>query len=104
VELEQDFDALVGRFILMYSADPVTALRKALHAVRPNGVAVFYECNFLAGLASFPVSPLHQFVGDCVTEEVSIETFEPRYREEVLRQRSVVQWSCVGGLARKPLP
>jgi ubiquinone/menaquinone biosynthesis C-methylase UbiE len=172
VELDQDFDAVVGRFILMYPADPVAALRKALRAVRQNGLAVFYECNIPAGVASFPVSPLHQLVGRCVSEtfaqgrvelgmgwklyqtfldagltaprlytdalidgggewmerfapyvtnllrslmpkileygiateeEIAIETFEQRYLEEVLRQRSVVQWwSCVGAWAQKP--
>jgi hypothetical protein len=29
---------------------------------------VFYECNLLAGLASFPESRLHQLVGRCVRE------------------------------------
>jgi hypothetical protein len=135
---------------------------------------VFYECNFPAGLASFPVSALHQLVGRCVSEtfarggvelamgwklhqtlldaglvspqlyvdavinggsewmerfapfvanllrslmpkileygiateeEIAIETFEQRYLEEVISQRSVVQyWSCVGAWARKPSP
>jgi SAM-dependent methyltransferase len=68
VEFDQDFDAVVGRFILLYLADPVAALRNVLRAVRQNGLAVFYECNFPAGLASFPLSALHQLVGRCVTE------------------------------------
>jgi len=68
VALDQDFDAVVGRFILMYQPDPVAALRKVLRAVRQNGLALFYECNILAGLASFPVSPLHQLVGRYVSE------------------------------------
>jgi SAM-dependent methyltransferase len=68
VEFDQDFDAVVGRFVLLYLADPVAALRNVLRAVRQNGLVVFYECNFPAGLASFPVSPLHQLVGRCVSE------------------------------------
>jgi hypothetical protein len=68
LELGQDFDAVVGRFILMYPSDPVATLRNVLRAVRQNGVAVFYECNLLAGLASFPESALHQLVGRCVSE------------------------------------
>jgi ubiquinone/menaquinone biosynthesis C-methylase UbiE len=174
VEFEQEFDAVVGRFVLLYLADPVAALRNVLRAVRENGLAVFYECNFPAGLASFPVSALHQLVGRCVSEtfarggvelamgwkmrqtfldaglvspqlyvdalinggaewmerfapfmanllrslmpkileygiateeEIAIETFEQRYLEEVISQRSVVQyWSCVGAWARNPSP
>ena len=172
VAFDQDFDAVVGRFVLLYLADPVAALRNVLRAVRQNGLAVFYECNFPAGLASFPVSPLHQLVGRCVSEtfarggvelamgwklrqtfldaglvspqlyvdalingesewmerfapfmanllrslmpkileygiateeEIAIETFEQRYLEEVISQRSIVQyWSCVGAWACKP--
>ena len=34
--------------------------------------------------------------------EIAVETFEQRYREEVLGQGSVVQWlTCVGAWARK---
>ena len=68
VAFDQDFDAVVGRFVLLYLADPVAALRNVLRAVRQNGLAVFYEGNFPAGLASFPVSALHQLVGRCVSE------------------------------------
>jgi hypothetical protein len=40
--------------------------------------------------------------GIATEEEIDIDTFEQRYRAEVQRQRSVVQWwSCVGAWARK---
>ena len=68
LDLRQEFDAVIGRFVLMYPRDPAAALRHALGARRPNGLAVFYECNLLAGLASFPESRLHQLVGCCVRE------------------------------------
>jgi tRNA A58 N-methylase Trm61 len=173
VELERDFDAVVGRFVLMYQSDPIAALGRALRALRGDGVAVFYEANMDSGmaLASLPVSPLHSMLGRCVTEtfarggvemamgtrlhqaflaagleaprmrsdaliggrsewvgrfasyaanvlrsmrplilqygvateeEIAFETFERRYREEVLGQGSLVQWfTCVGAWARK---
>lgn len=66
IELEHDFDAVVGRFILMYPANPVATLRTALHALRDDGLAVFSEVNIPAGVASFPRSPLHQLLGRCV--------------------------------------
>jgi acyl-CoA synthetase (AMP-forming)/AMP-acid ligase II len=43
-------------------------LRNVLGALRPNGLAVFYECNLLPGFASFPESGLHQLVTRCVRE------------------------------------
>src|SRR5262245_48520993 len=59
IELERDFDAVVGRFVLMYLADPVAGLRAALSMVRDDGLAAFYEADMGAEVASFPVSPLH---------------------------------------------
>jgi hypothetical protein len=37
IELERDFDAVVGRLVLMYLADAVAGLRAALHMVRDDG-------------------------------------------------------------------
>lgn len=41
--LDQQFDALVGRFILMHLPEPETVLRQLLRWVRPGGVVVFQE-------------------------------------------------------------
>jgi SAM-dependent methyltransferase len=68
IEAERDFDAVVGRFVLMYLADPVAGLRAALRMLRDDGRAAFYEANMGAEVASFPVSPLHQLLGRCVNE------------------------------------
>jgi SAM-dependent methyltransferase len=68
VELQRDFDAVVGRFVLMYLADPVAGLRAALSALRDDGRVAFYEANMGAAVSSFPVSPLHQLLGKCVNE------------------------------------
>src|SRR5438046_1822251 len=40
---EKPFDAVVGRFILMYLPEPVAALRSISRLVRPEGVLVFQE-------------------------------------------------------------
>jgi len=40
---DQPFDAVVGRFILMFLADPVSVLRSAVGMVRPGGVVAFQE-------------------------------------------------------------
>jgi len=55
---EKPFDAAVGRFILMYLAYPVAALRSISQVVRPGGVFVFQEPTWvpvLAHLASLPL-------------------------------------------------
>lgn len=43
VSLEGDFDALVGRSVLMYLPDPAATLRSVLASVRPGGVVAFRE-------------------------------------------------------------
>ena len=52
------FDAAVGRFILMYLPDPVAALRTISQAVRPGGVLVFQEPDWVPVLAHLAKLPL----------------------------------------------
>lgn len=47
------FDAVVGRFILMYYSEPAHALRNFMRWLRPGGIAAFQEvCH--AGIRSYP--------------------------------------------------
>ena len=53
-EIEIDggpFDALVGRFVLMYQADPADAVKRAARHLRPGGVVAFAEINMPVGSA-----------------------------------------------------
>ncbi len=68
VDLEDRFDAVVGRFVLMYSGDPVASLRAALRVVRADGIAAFYEANMGAGVVSHPISAMHQLLGRWCSE------------------------------------
>lgn len=52
------FDAAVGRFILMYLPDPVAALRSISQLVRPGGVLVFQEPDWVPVLAHLAKLPL----------------------------------------------
>jgi SAM-dependent methyltransferase len=174
IVFEREFDAVVGRMVLMYQSDPVSALRAAIRPLRDGGIVAFFEGNVYLGVTSFPVSPLHQLLGRCFTEtfarggvelamgmklhqtfrsaglnapellttallggdcawvkrfaeygtdtlrsllplileygvateaELALETFETRYREEVLRLGSVVQWiPFVGAWSKKQTP
>jgi ubiquinone/menaquinone biosynthesis C-methylase UbiE len=42
----QEFDALIGRYVMVYVADPVAMLRTTLQYVRPEGIVAFHEMDF----------------------------------------------------------
>ena len=69
------FDALVGRLVLMYQADPAQAVRSAARHVRPGGVVVFAEMCLLMGsvipersLVSWPPTPASEQVSRWIHE------------------------------------
>jgi SAM-dependent methyltransferase len=53
IPFEKPFDAVVGRYVLMFQSDPVTMLRKLANLVRREGVIVFHEPDW-DGVRSFP--------------------------------------------------
>jgi 2-polyprenyl-3-methyl-5-hydroxy-6-metoxy-1,4-benzoquinol methylase len=53
ISLDQPVDAAVGRFVLMYSADPAVSLRRIAANVRAGGIVAFQEMN-VAEAKSFP--------------------------------------------------
>ena len=46
LDLGDDFDALVGRLVLMYLPDPVATLKQLVTRLRPRGLVVFQEIDF----------------------------------------------------------
>ena len=46
VDAGGDFDALIGRLVLMYLPDPVAVLKQLLTRLRPRGLVVFQEIDF----------------------------------------------------------
>jgi ubiquinone/menaquinone biosynthesis C-methylase UbiE len=48
---DEPFDAVAGRFILVFLPDPVSVLRSAVRLVRPGGVVAFEEPSWRAMLA-----------------------------------------------------
>ena len=53
---EQQFDAVVGRYVLMFQADPVAMLRGVAQHARPGGIVVFHEPDW-SGVRSSPTAP-----------------------------------------------
>ncbi|MBZ5689347.1 MAG: class I SAM-dependent methyltransferase [Acidobacteriia bacterium] len=48
MRFDQPFDAIVGRFVLMYQDDPVWSLRRITKHLRANGVVAFQEVDTTA--------------------------------------------------------
>jgi ubiquinone/menaquinone biosynthesis C-methylase UbiE len=46
LRIDGDFDAIVGRFILMFLPDPAATLRSLTAHLRPGGVIVFHEASW----------------------------------------------------------
>ena len=46
LELPNDFDAIVGRLVLLYMADPAEALRTLVTHLRPGGIVAFQDIEF----------------------------------------------------------
>ena len=59
LDLPDDFDAVAGRLVLMYMADPVAALKHLITLVKPGGIVAFQEADFSPYNASIhPDTPL----------------------------------------------
>ena len=50
--MDTPFDLAVGRFVLMYQADPVAVVRAVARAVKPGGAVAFHELNLHEGAVS----------------------------------------------------
>ena len=46
LDLPNDFDALIGRLVLMYLPDPVATLKQLATHLRPGGIVAFQEVEF----------------------------------------------------------
>jgi len=58
ISSEKPFDAVVGRFILMFLPDPLSVLKSVARLVRPGGVLAFQEPTWVAMLAMAARFPL----------------------------------------------
>jgi 2-polyprenyl-3-methyl-5-hydroxy-6-metoxy-1,4-benzoquinol methylase len=63
VAIDDDFDAVVGRFVLGHLPDPAAALRRLLPHLRPGGIVAFAEIDILGvPIAAYPPTPLTEQV------------------------------------------
>jgi ubiquinone/menaquinone biosynthesis C-methylase UbiE len=54
----QSFDAAVGRYVLLYQADPAETLRHVAALVKPGGRLIFHELDFGQVVPPWPEAPL----------------------------------------------
>lgn len=59
-DLEAGFDAVVGRWILMYVPDPADLLRRAAALLRPGGIMAFQEMDLSRPPRTYPPTSLHE--------------------------------------------
>jgi SAM-dependent methyltransferase len=58
MEFEQRFDAVIGRYVLLFQANPEETLRKLSRHLQPGGVLVFHEPDWVSA-RSTPPSPTY---------------------------------------------
>ena len=64
---EGEFDACVGRYILMHLPDPVPAIRMAARSVRPGGIVAFQDSDLTRVEPTvFPETPLVRRCGEAL--------------------------------------
>jgi len=60
------FDAVVGRFVLMYYPDPICAIRSLAQHLRPGGIMVFQEFD-MSYVRSYPAAPTFEHASQLMT-------------------------------------
>ena len=64
---ERPFDAVVGRYVLMFQADPGDMLRRLVKHLRPGGIIVFHEPDW-SFMRSNPIAPTYDRCGRWIIE------------------------------------
>src|SRR6516225_792265 len=77
IAFDRPFDAIIGRYVLMFQQDPVATLRKLTMHLRPGGAVVFHEPD-RDGLRSFPPVGLYDRCCKLVDEVVRSAGGDPR--------------------------
>ena len=65
---DRRFDAVVGRYVLMFQPDPVDAIVHAAKQVRPGGIVVFHELDLATRFQGYPNGTLFYRMCDLMAE------------------------------------
>jgi len=67
LKLEQTFDALIGRLVMIYMKDPATVLKRLASRLRPGGLIVLQELDMTTA-GSYPEVSLYNQCGEWIGE------------------------------------
>jgi SAM-dependent methyltransferase len=81
----EQFDAVVGRFILAWLADPVDAIRRSVEHTRPGGVVVFLDFDHPGGPRTWPAGLLFDTVFGRCLEALRCSGFDLRAGAKLFR-------------------
>lgn len=82
---ETDFDAVVGRWVLMYLPDPAAILRHAATLLRPGGLIAFHEMDVSHPPASFPPTEIMTALQDLMIPPPEVEIPDVRIGTKLFR-------------------
>jgi SAM-dependent methyltransferase len=77
LKFERPFDAVVGRYVLMFQPDPVAMLRRLATHLRPSGVLAFHELDW-SGARSHPAVPTYDQSCDWIVTTLAQSGADPR--------------------------
>jgi SAM-dependent methyltransferase len=77
LRIEGQFDAIVGRFVLMFQPDPVATLRSLVAHLRPGGVIVFQEASWASFYALAGHLPLRSACADLLCNTLRLGGARP---------------------------
>jgi SAM-dependent methyltransferase len=75
LDLHDGFDAVVGRWILMYLPEPAAVLRRVTRLLRPGGVAAILESELTMLPRSFPSGPVHEWLAELCRPQGDVGVF-----------------------------
>ena len=111
MQFDRPFDAIVGRFVLMYQEDPVASLRSMTKHLRAGGLVVFQEldsstCRSCPAVSTFDDAA--RWLGDALRgsgarPELGLE-MHPLFIDSGLPAPSMRVDAVVSGQAESPVP
>jgi SAM-dependent methyltransferase len=76
MHFDRPFDAIIGRFVLMYQDDPIASLRKMMRYLREDGLVAFQELDSTA-CRSWPAVPSYRTAAGWLTEALRASGARP---------------------------